>query len=175
MWGNSREKVDFRKTRFLALFDPKKARYFPYYLPASRTEKHGSYYSPHEFQTPKTESYYSPHEFTKNTHFLTPGGVSNPFRLASKRLKKAQKSPKRPKKAKKGPKRGKSPKRPKKGPKGAPRLISFLIMLRTQSSSGPSLTAHEVIQSSRQTIHLQFNSWSFLFINIDVLCINVDE
>jgi len=149
MWGNSREKVDFRKTRFLALFDPKKARYFPYYLPASRTEKHDSYYSPHEFQTSKTESYYSPHEFTKNTHFLTPGGVSNPFRLASKRLKKAQKSPKRPKKAKKGPKRGKSPKRPKKGPKGAPRLISFLIMLRTQSSSGPSLTAHEVKQSFR--------------------------
>jgi hypothetical protein len=94
MWGNSREKVDFRKTRFLALFDPKKARYFPYYLPASRTEKHVSYYSPHEFQTPKTESYYSPHEFTKNTHFLTPGGVSNPFRLASKRPKKAQKGPK---------------------------------------------------------------------------------
>ena len=115
MWGNSREKVDFRKTRFLALFDPKKARYFPYYLPASRTEKHVSYYSPHEFQTPKTESYYSPHEFTKNTHFLTPGGVSNPFRFASKRPKKAQKGSKRPKMVQNGPKR------PKKAQKGSKR------------------------------------------------------
>ena len=148
MWGNSREKVDFRKTRFLALFDPKKARYFPYYLPASRTEKHESYYSPHEFQTPKTESYYSPHEFTKNTHFLTPGGVSNPFRLASKKPKKAQKSPKTPQKAQKGPKR---PKKAQKGhfltsrraflPEGRPEgvLASFLDILRTQSVKEPTL------------------------------------